>query len=91
MRAGADTGGMLTAGLVSVTFRKLSVGEILAGVKKAELGSIEWGGDVHVPQGDSIIPMVATPADFHGTPTAHRCAAPALGEHTAEILAELDG
>jgi crotonobetainyl-CoA:carnitine CoA-transferase CaiB-like acyl-CoA transferase len=49
------------------------------------------GGIVHVPQGDSIIPMVATPADFHGTPTAHRCAAPALGEHTAEILAELDG
>ncbi|WP_422748307.1 CaiB/BaiF CoA transferase family protein [Mycobacterium sp. WMMD1722] len=49
------------------------------------------GGIVHVPQGDSIIPMVATPADFHGTPAAHRSAAPALGEHTAEILAELDG
>ncbi|MBO0677155.1 CoA transferase [Mycolicibacterium sp. S2-37] len=48
------------------------------------------GGIVAVPQGDSIVPMVATPADFHGTPTVHRSAAPALGEHSAEILAELD-
>jgi crotonobetainyl-CoA:carnitine CoA-transferase CaiB-like acyl-CoA transferase len=33
--------------------------------------------------------MVATPADFHGTPWAARSAAPELGQHTEEVLAEL--
>jgi crotonobetainyl-CoA:carnitine CoA-transferase CaiB-like acyl-CoA transferase len=47
------------------------------------------GGVVYVPDGDSSLPMVATPADFHGTPWSPRSAAPALGEHTDEILAEL--
>lgn len=47
------------------------------------------GGLVDVPDGDSSIPMVATPADFHGTPWEPRWAAPALGEHTGEVLAEL--
>jgi len=32
--------------------------------------------------------MVATPADFYGTPWEPRSAAPKLGEHTAETLAE---
>jgi crotonobetainyl-CoA:carnitine CoA-transferase CaiB-like acyl-CoA transferase len=47
------------------------------------------GGVVYVPVDDSSVPMVATPADFHGTPWEPRSAAPALGEHTDEILAEL--
>jgi crotonobetainyl-CoA:carnitine CoA-transferase CaiB-like acyl-CoA transferase len=47
------------------------------------------GGVVYVPDGDSTIPMIATPADFHGTPWATRSAAPAVGEHTDEVLAEL--
>lgn len=47
------------------------------------------GGVVYVPDGDSSVPMVATPADFHGTPWAPRSAAPAVGEHTEEVLAEL--
>lgn len=47
------------------------------------------GGIVYVPDGDSTVPMVATPADFHGTPWAPRSTAPELGEHTDEILAEL--
>jgi crotonobetainyl-CoA:carnitine CoA-transferase CaiB-like acyl-CoA transferase len=34
--------------------------------------------------------MVATPADFHGTPWAPRSAAPELGQHTQEVLAELE-
>ena len=47
------------------------------------------GGVVYVPDADSSLPMVATPADFHGTPWEPRSAAPRLGEHTDEILAEL--
>ncbi len=47
------------------------------------------GGIVYVPDGDGGVPMVASPADFHGTPWEPRSAAPQLGEHTDEILAEL--
>ena len=47
------------------------------------------GGVVYVPDGGAGAPMVATPADFHGTPWEPRSAAPKLGEHTDEILAEL--
>lgn len=50
------------------------------------------GGMVDVPEGSGgpgSVPMVATPADFHGTPWAPRSAAPKLGEHTEEILVEL--
>jgi crotonobetainyl-CoA:carnitine CoA-transferase CaiB-like acyl-CoA transferase len=49
------------------------------------------GGVVYVPDHDSSVPMVATPADFRGTPWEPRASAPALGEHTDEILAELRG
>ena len=43
---------MITTGLCSISYRKLSVDEIITMVKKAGLESIEWGGDVHVPHGD---------------------------------------
>ncbi len=47
------------------------------------------GGIVDVPDGAATTPMVAIPADFHGTPGGPRRVAPALGEHTEEVLAEL--
>ena len=34
--------------------------------------------------------MLATPADFGGRPPAPRWRAPELGEHTREVLAEID-
>lgn len=46
------TFGAFIPGLVSITFRALSPGDIIALVKKAELRSIEWGADVHVKPGD---------------------------------------
>ncbi len=48
------------------------------------------GGIVYVPEGDSATPMVASPADFSDTPWRPRGPAPELGEHTDEILAELE-
>lgn len=43
---------MLRSGLVSITFRKLSVEEVISLVAQAGLEGIEWGGDIHVPHGD---------------------------------------
>lgn len=48
------------------------------------------GGMVDVPDGPAVVPMVATPADFHGTPWSARGCAPDLGAHTDEVLAELE-
>jgi len=42
---------------------------------------------VPTPDGASV-PMVATPADFSATPCDVRGCAPALGEHTEDVLAE---
>jgi crotonobetainyl-CoA:carnitine CoA-transferase CaiB-like acyl-CoA transferase len=47
------------------------------------------GGLVVVPDGSSGTTMIASPADFHGTPWAPRSLAPKLGEHTREVLAQL--
>jgi 3-dehydroshikimate dehydratase len=41
------------AGLVTVTFRPLSPEEIVTVAKKAGLQVLEWGGDVHVPAGET--------------------------------------
>src|SRR3954467_2439407 len=43
---------MLTSGLVSVTFRQLAPRAIVELAAAANLGGIEWGGDIHVPAGD---------------------------------------
>ena len=42
----------MLSGLTSVTFRNLSVDEIIALCVQAGLDGIEWGSDVHVPVGD---------------------------------------
>jgi crotonobetainyl-CoA:carnitine CoA-transferase CaiB-like acyl-CoA transferase len=47
------------------------------------------GAFVRVPDGGEGTVEVATPVDFHGTPSGPWGIAPRLGEHTAEVLAEL--
>lgn len=42
----------MKGGLVSITFRELSVEQIVELVAKSGLTGIEWGGDIHVPHGD---------------------------------------
>lgn len=42
----------LRTGLVSVSFRKLDVPQIVALAKENGLAAIEWGGDIHVKPGD---------------------------------------
>lgn len=42
-------------GLVSISFRRYSVDEILNACKSAGLSWIEWGSDVHVPAGNAAI------------------------------------
>ncbi|HUQ60663.1 sugar phosphate isomerase/epimerase family protein [Lentzea sp.] len=44
---------MLIPGLVSVTFRQLTVPEIGELALECGLRAVEWGADVHVPPGDS--------------------------------------
>jgi len=41
-------------GLVSVTFRHLTPPEIIAAAARNGLELIEWGGDIHVPHGDTV-------------------------------------
>ncbi|WP_033436487.1 sugar phosphate isomerase/epimerase family protein [Saccharothrix sp. NRRL B-16314] len=45
---------MLLPGLVSVTFRALSVPEVVALALDCRLKAVEWGGDVHVPLNDLV-------------------------------------
>lgn len=47
------------------------------------------GGIVTVPNEDGGALMVATPADFYGTPAGPRFRPPRLAEHSREVLAEL--
>lgn len=51
MVAGSDTA--VRPGLVSVSFRKLTPREVADLAVRAQLEGIEWGGDIHVPHGDT--------------------------------------
>ena len=57
---------MYKLGLVSISFRKHSPREILTYMKKAGLGFIEWGSDVHAPQGslDAVKEIAALQKEF---------------------------
>lgn len=44
----------MKAGLVSISFRKLTVEEVCAAAAKANLSCIEWGSDVHAPRNDAV-------------------------------------
>jgi len=44
---------MIKIGLVSISFRDLFPKQIVDMVAEVGLDAIEWGGDVHVPHGDS--------------------------------------
>ena len=50
VHAGSDR---VTTGVCSVTFRSLGPAAIIHLAAGAGLGGIEWGGDVHVPSGDT--------------------------------------
>jgi NADH:flavin oxidoreductases, Old Yellow Enzyme family len=43
---------MFSTGIVSVTFRKLSVDAIISAAVDNKLAGIEWGGDIHIPPND---------------------------------------
>jgi sugar phosphate isomerase/epimerase len=43
---------MLYSGLCSISFRPLSIDDVIALCQKAGIDGIEWGSDVHVPPGD---------------------------------------
>ncbi len=44
---------MNPCGLVSVTYRNLTPAQVVETAKTAGLSYIEWGGDIHVPAGDT--------------------------------------
>ena len=47
------------------------------------------GGLIEVPDPYGTTTMIASPADFHGTPGEPRSVAPEFGQHTVEVLREL--
>ena len=44
---------MYKIGLVSISFRKNTVDEIIEACLKSGISGVEWGSDVHVPQGNT--------------------------------------
>ena len=42
-------------GLTSITFRQLTVEQIVELVQQSGLDGIEWGGDVHVKPGEEAL------------------------------------
>ena len=42
----------MKSGLVSISFRKKEIKELIKAAKESGLEYIEWGGDVHIPMGN---------------------------------------
>ena len=55
LHAALDTLVAMVPGLVSITFRAKSPAEVIGLASRAGLRCIEWGGDVHVPPGDTAV------------------------------------
>lgn len=47
--------GRIHGGLVSITFRDLKPAQVIELVVQSGLQGIEWGGDIHVPHGDTTV------------------------------------
>jgi formyl-CoA transferase len=50
---------------------------------------VQSGAFAQVEGPDGAIPLVNSPVDFYGTPSAPRGISPELGQHTEEVLLEL--
>ena len=46
---------LIRAGLCSVTFRNLSSSQVIFACVENGLQTIEWGGDIHCPHGDTLV------------------------------------
>ena len=79
-------------GLVSISFRRYSVDDILNACQKAGLSLIEWGSDVHVPAGNiQLADEVAAKTRAAGLSCVAYGAYFRLGQHTpAEFAAYVD-
>ena len=67
---------MILPGVASVTFRKKTPREVIAITKKAGLSAIEWGSDVHVPQG-----ALAVAREVRDMPAAAGLTIPSYGSY----------
>ncbi|MCK5739573.1 TIM barrel protein [bacterium] len=77
---------MFNGGLVSISFRKLTPAEIVKLVAKSGLKCIEWGGDVHVPHGDTAIAR-----EVAGKTTNAGLAVSSYGSYYQVAASEADG
>ena len=74
-------------GLVSISFRKHTPEEILAAIKAAGLDSVEWGGDVHSPHGDTeVANAVKALSDAYGISIPEYGSYYAIGKSEPELF-----
>lgn len=80
---------MFKTGVVSVSFRALSVDEVIRYTKEAGLSAIEWGSDVHAPYNDKErLAYIAKAQAEAGLSCPSYGTYFKLGEHDTELLHE---